>query len=108
MNNDFKRRIEALEAKFVREPVTIHLPDGSQRVIRGDNRHYFELMNAGFEMVDDAGHFRPNIAHPLCSELEAVRNAIRFDEPAGMFNLLWAMLQDAVRPGKPVTIERTT
>ena len=99
MKNDIKIRIAALEAMVQREPVILHFADGSQRVIRGDNRHYFELLNAGFGMVDGIGNFRPNYEHPLCNEVEAVRNSVHIDEPAAMFNLLWATLQDPI-PGR--------
>jgi hypothetical protein len=99
MKKDFKRRIEALEAKFIQEPVTIHLADGSQRVIRGDVQHWFALNKAGIRITHAEDNGLPIPEDPLSDEIEWLRNSVRIEEAAGMFGLLWAMLAGPTERG---------
>jgi hypothetical protein len=99
LKTNFEKRIAALEAKFQREPVILHFADGSQRTIRGDIRHWFTLNAAASERYQAEAAGLPVPENPLSNELDAVKNSIRIDEPAQMFNLLWAMLQGPMPRG---------
>jgi hypothetical protein len=99
MKRDIEKRIAALEAKFQREPVILHFADGSQRTIRGDIRHWLALNAAASERYQAEAKGLPVPENPLSNELDAVKNSIRIDEPAQMFNLLWAMLAGPTERG---------
>jgi hypothetical protein len=99
MKTSIEKRIAVLEAKFQREPVILHFADGSQRTIRGDMKHWLALNAAASERYQAEAKGLPAPDNPLSNELDAVKNSVRIDEPAQMFNLLWAMLQGGMPPG---------
>jgi hypothetical protein len=99
MKKDIERRIAALEEKVQREPVILHFSDGSQRTIRGDIRHWLALNRAETERYQAELNGLPVPQNPLSNELEAIKNAIRIDEPSQIFSLMWAMLQGGMSRG---------
>ena len=99
MKTCIAKRIAALEAQFKTEPVILHFADGSQRTIRGDIKHWLALNAAASERYQAEAKGLTVPENPLSNELDAVRNSIRIDEPAQMFNLLWAMLQGPMPRG---------
>ena len=81
-----RRRIGQLEQRIGGESITVHLPDGSVRPIRGDNKHYFRL----------AGLLDNEAESPLDCELTWIRDAVRIDEPDHVFELLAAILRGPI------------
>lgn len=100
MKKNIRQRIEALEARYQREPVILHFADGSQRTIRGNIKHWFALNRAAFERMNAEDEGLPVPENPLSDEVEALKSSIRIDEPAGMFNLLWAILSGPIARGE--------
>jgi hypothetical protein len=98
--NSFGKEIGDFEGKAETEPVILHLADGSRRTVSGDPAHWFALIDAWRERsnAEDAG--QPVPASPLSDELDAIRDAIRVDEPDGhMYDLLSAILRSPSSPG---------
>jgi hypothetical protein len=97
VRSDLKKRINALELALGKDPIVVHLPNGTQRTISPKVEHYFELYEAC--MVRGRARFKgqPIPKNPLDSELDAVRDAIRIDEPARLYDMLSALLRS---PGK--------
>lgn len=89
MRADIQKRIATLEGRFSRGPIVLHLANGSERRIRGDVQHWISLCRA---MSDSTRH--------LADELEAIRDSVRIDEPAGLFNLLWALQHSPTAPDR--------
>jgi hypothetical protein len=106
MKTSISKRIAALEVKFHREPVTIHLADGSQHIIRGDIKHWQALNSAACEKINAESKGLPIPDNPLSIEVEWLMNSVRIEEEAGMFGLLWAMLAGPTERGA-VNPERT-
>jgi hypothetical protein len=98
--NSLGKRIAALEARMGVDPVILHFADGSQRTIRGGYKHWVALNEADTDRyaAQDAG--RPITKNSLQDELDAIRDAVRIEECAGMFNLLQVMLQGPVSRGQ--------
>jgi hypothetical protein len=99
LKTNFEKRIAALESRIQRNPVVIHLADGSQRIIRGSVKHYFALFQAAMQMHGDDTDYLPMPDHPLFPEIDAIKHSVKIDEPAQMFTLLWAMLQGGMPRG---------
>jgi hypothetical protein len=69
-----ERRIHALEARMMSDPVVLNFPDGSTQELRGPR--YFLL-----DLICAAG--RPDISASRAAQLEAVRRPLWAEEPGG-------------------------
>jgi hypothetical protein len=94
--NSLEKRIAALEARTGADPVILHFADGSQRTIRGSYKHWAALNEASTDRHAAQGAGHPTPTNSLQGELDAIRDAVRIEEYAGMFNLLQVMLQGPV------------
>lgn len=93
MSTTLEKRIAALETRAVADPVVLHFADGSERVIRGDSRHWAALHSAWCEMETAELDCVPVPEHVLFAELAAIGRAVRIEEEGQRFGLLGIMLQ---------------
>ena len=81
-----EKRVRALEARLVSDPVILHFADGSTKEIRGPGDFLLGLFSTAFGGAD------PN---PLqAAQLELIGRSLKAEEPGGgsMIELLRALL----------------
>ena len=82
---NFERRIRALEAKLITEPVVLHFADGSKRELHGPGDFVLRL----FQGISGADL---NSTH--AAQLDLIRRSVHSEEPGGghMIELLKCLL----------------
>jgi hypothetical protein len=88
---DIEKRIAALERLFHDAPVVLHMPDGETHTISGSAKHFFALVEAARLDACDA---------ELAAELEWLRDCVRIEQPAHLFEILQVRLAGAVPRGE--------
>jgi hypothetical protein len=89
--SDLTTRLEALEKLFNNVPVVLHMPDGETHTISGSAKHFFALVEAARLDACDA---------ELAAELEWLRDCVRIEQPAHLFEILQVQLAGAVPRGE--------
>jgi hypothetical protein len=82
----FERRIRALEARLIADPVILHFADGSTREICGRGDYLLTLFVGASRGAD--------LIPGQAEQLELIRHAVRADEPGRghMIELIQVML----------------
>ena len=92
MKANIAARLTALEAKSKEtDRVTLHMADGTVHTISGSIKHWRDLFQAQSERDHAKQHGEPLQPNPLYHELDWLRDAVRIDEYAHMFELLHAL-----------------
>jgi hypothetical protein len=82
----FEKRLRALEARLIANPVVLHLPDGSTREICGRGDYLMDLFFGAGGHVD--------LTCGQAADLDLIRQCVRSKEPDGgrMIELIQAFL----------------
>jgi hypothetical protein len=96
----FERRVRALEAKLITDPVVLHFADGSTREMRGRGHFLLQLLCGACGGLE----LRPEQA----AQLELIRQSVAAQEPGGgrMVEVLRCCLQGPAEERGSVTAER--
>ncbi len=83
---NFEKRLRALEAKMISDPLTLHFADGSMRAICGGASFLRRLFRGVFGGAD--------LSPWQATQLDSIRQCVRADEPGGgrMVELLQCLL----------------
>jgi hypothetical protein len=82
----FERRVRALEARLITDPVILHFADGSTRELRGPGDFLLRLFPGVFG--------KANLSPGQAAQLDLIRQSVSSKEPGGgrMVELLKCLL----------------
>jgi hypothetical protein len=107
MSTGLRHRVEMLEQRAGRAAVTLHMPSGEVRFVRGDQRHWVALYQAWTERMQAELEELSEPASALSSELNAIRDALKIDEDGGRFGLFAILMQGPNCEGEESECELT-
>lgn len=82
-----ERRIRALEGRLVFEAITLVMPDGARRKIRGDGDHLLELACEAMRMSHARTEGLPAPESKHAAELALIARSVSSDEQGAMLQL---------------------